>query len=231
MPSITVEENDVSVYRYELQDPEHAHKEFKQHAGDFLTYLKFLVPNKSNIRMYIQYTTYQMQIVEFVSKVLTHIGHKHTPFTKVGVGLFNSSAYNNEKLLEMLDLYTYVKLDATYLYKSVWGRTYWFFLHFTSLLIKDDKTLIDTFASILLNFNLALLCGDCSVNYKAKDPLKTLTVRINETQDPITSLYLFHNIVNTAIHSHIYPIENFLTMYKLEQHYIKDIAYSVKINY
>lgn len=137
---------------------------------------------------------------------------------------------------------------------GVWGPQVWRFLHLTSILLYDTNSIaICHFAMMLRNFDRLMWCGNCSHNFKQKNPMANLTVPILILQDSIFVLFTFHNMVNTQKYTKsrqvykigafantmqlvggvrfpcIFSYESFCQKYNLIAKFQKNISYSLKL--
>jgi hypothetical protein len=82
-----------------------------------------------------------------------------------------------------------------------WGNIYWKFLHYGSILTREQKN-VDTlmaFACVLRNLQIIIPCGECGENYKKKNVFEKLALPfVKPNGDPITAIFNLHNLVNAA---------------------------------
>lgn len=110
---------------------------------------------------------------------------------------------------------------------NVWGPIYWKFLHLTSILIDSNQKLIEVFAALMVNFNLFLYCGICNANYKKMNPIRTVSVPMIQSKDPISTIFALHNSVNRHTQKTSFPREAFAAMYNIKY----DPSSTYKIHY
>lgn len=89
-----------------------------------------------------------------------------------------------------------VPLEPNSWYKPIWGRAFWKFLHYTSVMIYPFEDLINEFALLMINFYNVIPCGVCYANYIKHDPLNLVYNKIKQTGDPIYAIYNLHHVVN-----------------------------------
>lgn len=186
-------------------DVDRQFESFKRAATYFVGYL---VHYKTVDRMFVQYRVHWLT---FVSRVLRKHGHEHaTVDEKMTADQFAALTLPDLYERLRLDAHTFTPADS---YKNVWGNRYWEFLHAASLCVDGDVTLTRAFANLMLNFHLVLVCGACYNSYKKKDPLRTVTVPMRETLDPVTVLFNLHNNVNAEIGNRPFSIWQFCDRY------------------
>lgn len=188
-------------------DRQRQFERFKRAATHFVGYL---IHYKTVDRLFVQYRIYWLV---FVSRVLQTHGHRHEPVTddNMSVDQFTALTLSDVYSRFQLDPYTFSPDDG---YKNVWGNRYWEFLHTLTLCIDRNVPLIRAFANLMLNFHLVLVCGACYNNYRRKDPLRTVTVPIRETLDPITVTYNLHNAVNAETGNAQFALAEFCDRYE-----------------
>lgn len=229
MGLVTIEDT-VNTYKYKCSNINLLH-DFKDSATILITYMKTLVPNPAFENKYKMIVTYQRYILKFIIDILNENGHKINQ-TVTNDLLENFLKINTPVLLINLGLKE-IPLDPEKdFYKNMWGPRYWDFLHNTSIILQvNNSKLISNFACLLLNFNLLLMCNYCAQNFKAKDPLSELTIKIEKTKDPITVLFNFHNVVNEKLNKDKYAFASFLIQYKLDIIGQDIVSYSETIQY
>lgn len=226
---VTVEDT-VDVYRYTIHNHIETFNSFRQSASNLLAYVKYLEPNPKYEARSKALATYQLYIVKLVSNILAENNHPHKTSTILHMNTDQYLVISYNKLMDFLNLPKYTLTSSIDFYKDVWGPKYWDFLHLTSILLQSSIYVYD-FSCILLNFDLVLSCSQCAFNFKRKDILKELTIKIKQTKDTIRALFDFHNIVNIALHKNYFPIDKFLDLYKLDQKYLETKEYKEVIQY
>lgn len=211
----------VDVNKYIINNKEEVIKNFEESASYFLLYRKGIQTNPKypvKAKCFMKYT------VEWYNFIKEVIGTYRT------VPNQNYTFYSNyETMRKQLSLPLVTINNNEYL-PTVWGPRTWKFLHYSSILIQDNDILISTFACLLLNFDLFILCGICKEHFKRKDPISTIVMRIKYSKDPITVLFNFHNMVNASLHKPLINILEFKKIYNIEQNFIKTVQYKEDIN-
>ena len=207
-----IEKKDVSLYDYTYVRLDHF-EQFKKFASYFVGYLKLWEPiDNLKVRMQIKW-------VIFISEILKKYNHPHagTGYIHKSLDSLKSFRESNpgtiatlikkfrgfpaESLIEDILGLKYINLtDTMNHYKNVWGSRYWTFLHHTSFCINGyGKDLINSMADLMLNLHMVIVCPVCYENLLKHDMLDNVTIVMRKTQDPITIIYNFHNIVNNSI--------------------------------
>lgn len=103
-----------------------------------------------------------------------------------------------------------------------WGKNYWNFLHALSILVQyehqndSNHPAMDYLALVMVNFHIILPCNICSVHYKERNPLVSITLPILHGKDAIYVIYELHNIVRVTNGLVWFPIEKFMENWNLE---------------
>ncbi len=144
---------------------------------------------------------------------------------------FNELDYNDmpsltlEQVSDMMDL----DIDKMKQYRENrgnWGPNLWLFLHNTSFMVDGNQIFIETFAGLMLNFNLVMYCSICVNGYVAKDPLQNVVIPMVESSDPITVIFQLHNLVNKSTNKPNLSIEAFCNLYNCNITDSESISYS-----
>uniref|UniRef100_A0AAU8GF13 Sulfhydryl oxidase n=1 Tax=Faxonius propinquus nudivirus TaxID=3139431 RepID=A0AAU8GF13_9VIRU len=209
-----IEEKNIQVYAYTFSKEE-KFKQFIQILPMFLFYIKHYKP------IYLSFINYRVSWIKFIINIFNDNNYEYNVkfFKNFTAITFMNTTYENLCYNLFIVPYEGSKYDG---YKNIWGSRYWCFLHLISFLVYNNNEMLVTFACLLLNFHLVLLCSVCSENFLNKDPLRVLTMRIIKTQDSISTLYNFHNIVNETLLGTYskYTEINFLKLYNCSR-YIK----------
>lgn len=209
-----------NIHEYKIQNLQYILNIYTDSCSKFFAYMKILRPDPKlqNFGAYIN--TYQNNWLILVSSILKHYNHVCKGINEKDTLIRNKVYISYDTIVDILNLKitTFQQIDG---YKMIWGPVYWKFLHLTSILCATDyhKSL---FGTNMLNFNLAMICGQCSTNFKAKKPF-ALTIVLTISNDTITPIFDLHNTVNQALKKQIYNFKDFLEFYKLSAKYIETI--------
>lgn len=164
---------------------------------------------------------YQNNWLLLTANILKHYHHPEVDLKEITDSIQKKRYISYELIIQNLNLAPH-KLQSVDGYKNIWGPVYWEFLHLTSIICTTtyQKSL---FSANMLNFNLAMICGECSNNFKAKDPF-TLTMIMTLTQDIITPIFDLHNKVNSALNKPIHKFEEFKERYNINSRHVKIIT-------
>ena len=195
-------EVEVLTFKYTLQDYASLQKAYAPVLAQVFYFIKGMKP-RPELRKCGSY------LIQYQS-ILFNLGINLLGYESISIHDYTVTPF--EKLMERYNLPIPVETVTAYI--NVWGPHYWKFLHMTSLLVKTS-TQLTTFAVVMLNFNLVVICAECAFNFKAKDPFKIM-MNMVLSNDAITSIYTLHNTVNQALGKNLYPFETFLKDYKLE---------------
>lgn len=147
--------------------------------------------------------------------------------------------FNAQKLhsMTMPDIYASLNLPETNLKDNdssmtKWGPRYWQFLHLTSIMVNRSQIRTNIFASFMYNFDIFLYCSICSRNYQNLDAMRTVTVPMMQSKDPITTIFNLHNSVNQHTTKPTFTIEAFCDSYNLQYNSsaVEEIHYSQPIS-
>ncbi|AII15796.1 Ac92-like protein [Penaeus monodon nudivirus] len=195
---------------YKLLNPNETMKSFKISTSRVFAYIKKIIP-RPELKIAGRYLLqYQCELYNLVYNVI----HNYSVAEPLkDPNAFLTTSY--DKLMDALNIkerYTPTDIQFT---KDVWGPIYWNFLHLLSILCNKEEQK-KTFAYIMMNFNLVLMCSACAFNFRSKKPFM-LTMSMLITGDVITNLYNFHNLVNKALHKPYFDYSDFLDTYKLRK--------------
>lgn len=211
----------VDVNSFKINNKQELIKNFEEYASYFLFYRKHITidPHQPiKAKLFMRYTTEWYNFIRNVTST-----YKVTPKT---VYSFFTQYEVLQKELEL----PIVTVEKEEYITTKWGPRIWKFLHYTSIMIQHNKELIMTFACLMLNFDLFILCGVCKDSFKKKEPLSTILMRIKHGNDPITVLFNFHNMVNATLHKPLINILEFDEIYNVKHYFLKRIPYKETIN-
>ncbi|UVT30807.1 ac92-like protein [Penaeus vannamei nudivirus] len=193
---------------YKIIDEPALIEEFKIAVCKVYAYITKIKPKPQLVTAGKYLLIYQKELYNFVNNILNK-GNRMGEFDNT----FEYSRASYDDLMKKLNINTKFEPNDLQYAKNVWGPIYWNFLHLASILCKTDNQKA-TFAYLLMNFNLVLICSECAFNFLDKKPF-TLTMMILLSGDTITSLYNFHNIVNKALHKKQFQYSDFLLKYNI----------------
>lgn len=211
----------VDVNNFIINDKNDLIKNFEESTSYFLFYRKKVTVNPQQpekAKLFMRYTT---EWYNFIRKIIKT--YKAT--TKTEYNFYTQY----EVLQKELKLPIVTVEDKEYI-TTIWGPRIWKFLHYTSIMIQDNKELIQTFGCLMLNFDLFILCGICKESFKKKEPLSTILMRMKHSNDAITVLFNFHNMVNATLHKPLINILEFDEIYNVKHYFVKRIPYKETIN-
>ncbi|QLI62364.1 Ac92 [Dikerogammarus haemobaphes nudivirus] len=207
----------VEIFSYKIHNRSHLETLFIEASSYFLAYRTNLTPNMSNVAKVGVFIQYSVEWFKFIGKVLA--------LNNASINTNNITFYTTYEQFQKQYKLPAFKLEANDYQLSKWGPKMWNFLHLTSILIKDDEYLTSVFGCLMLNFNLMIFCGLCSENFKKKNPINSILLKIKYSKDPITVMYHFHNVVNASLRKNLYSIYDFMSTYNLTRKYIDTIEY------
>lgn len=215
-------EGNVDIYKYEILNRPELEVQFDTFASYFLAYRVGIRPKLEDLAKastFMKYTTEWYKFIGLVKKQYdSSIGSLDVTFYTTYADIIQ--AYKFPSFIMEKNDYTL----------AIWGPRIWKFLHTTSILIADNTYLTQMFGCLMLNFDMMILCGICSHNYKRKNPLESVLLKIKYSNDPISVIYMLHNLVNMSLRKSVYNIYNFLTTYHLTRTLIKTVDYKEEIN-
>lgn len=156
---------------------------------------------------------YKHCVFGYRAKWLTFIGHLNS--TNV---TFTAQQLHN---LTLEEIYSKINLPTTTLSDSAgsmsqWGPAFWAFLHRTSILVDGDFNATEAFAALMLNFEIFLYCGVCKENYKRMQPIRVVSVPMIQSLDPISTIFMLHNLVNQHSHRTTISVDEFCKLNNLQ---------------
>ncbi len=210
IPHVTLEFN---IHTYKITDLEFLVNAYKTSCSKFFAYLKIMRPDPNLKTFGSSINTYQNNWVVLASDILKHYNHNCSGVNSKNHLIKNKMHITYNMILELLNLdkFEFQNIDG---YKAVWGPAYWQFLHLTSILCVTTYQK-DLFSSNMLNFNLAMICGECSNNFKRKNPF-ALMVAMSISSDTITPIFELHNTVNLALKKPVYSFDDFVARFKIK---------------
>ena len=234
-----IEKKNVEIYHYTYNRQTHF-EQFKFYATCFVGYFKLWEPI-DNLKIRVQ-----LQWVIFISEILKKYNHPHEGTASIDNSLSSLKSFREckletiptviekfrqltpRRLMENILGLKYIDLEPIRNhYKNVWGPRYWLFLHYTSFCINQyGKELINSMADLMLNLHMVIVCPECYENIFEHDIVDKVTMSMRETQDPITVIYNFHNVVNASIGNKHFSQNSFYTKYECEMKLNNKIDYS-----
>nr|WOZ57596.1 ac92-like protein [Menippe mercenaria nudivirus] len=212
------------LYRYDIIDPKQTFTAYLKSCSQFFAYLKVIKPDPRLVNFGDALNTYHNNWILLVSNILQSYDHSCAGFDNQNELIKTKICIPYDTVIERMALeqYTFNSVDG---YKNIWGPVYWKFLHLTSILCKTSYQR-SLFGANMMNFNLTLICGNCSANYKKKNPFVLMTI-LTLQDDCITPIFTLHNTVNAALNKTLFSFEDFLATYNLKAYENKILS----INY
>ena len=232
-----IEKQNLDIYHYTYDRQDH-YEQFMLYSAYFVGYLKLWEPiEELGIRIRLKW-------IIFISEILKKYNHPHEGTETIYSSLGSLESFRNispgtipmvhkkfrelsaEKIVKDILGLKYIELEEDDIPLNVWGSRYWLFFHYTTFCINGyGKDLINSMADLMLNLHLIIVCPDCYVNLFKHNILDNVTVPMRKTQDPISIIYNFHNVVNASLYSSSFSQNDFCQKYKCE------MKFSRKINY